>query len=297
MPAVNAPPRPGREQTGIVAASARLAESNPFNFAIFGVIVANAIVLGLETYDRIDRDAGGLLDTLNWVFLGIFAVELAIRMTAHGSRPQDFFKSGWNVFDFLVVMAAITPGISQSTALLRLARLARIVRIVRIVPDLRILTVAIGRSLPGVGSLSILAVLLVYVYGMIGWLIYGDEDPKFETIGDAMLTLFILLSLENLPDRIETGLLISDWTVPFYVSFALIAAFLLLNILIGVVIESMEEARTIEEERHRRERREAAAATATGEDDNELAIDERVASLRRALTELEAELKFQRRES
>ena len=81
-------------------------------------------------------------------------VELVIRLTGFGSRPQDFFKSGWNVFDFLVVAASFTPGLRENAMLLRLARLARVLRIVRLLPDLRVLTVAIGRSIPGVMSLS-----------------------------------------------------------------------------------------------------------------------------------------------
>lgn len=78
------------------------------NYAIFAVILANAAVLGLETYDSVARDAGGLLDTLNDVFLGIFVVEFAIRLVGFGSRPQDFFKSSWNVFDFVVSCSTST---------------------------------------------------------------------------------------------------------------------------------------------------------------------------------------------
>ena len=81
----------------------RIVDSAPFTYFIAGVILANAAVLGLETYDSIDRDAGGTLDTLNDVFLAIFVVELGLRFASYGRRPQDFFKSGWNVFDFVVM--------------------------------------------------------------------------------------------------------------------------------------------------------------------------------------------------
>ena len=133
----------------VVRACATLADSTAFNVAIFCVIVANAVVLGIETYED-----SALLETLDGVFLGIFVVELVIRLLAHGSRPQDFFRSGWNVFDFVVIGAAFVPGLRENATLLRLVRLARVVRAVRLLPDLRVLTVAVGRSIPGVASLA-----------------------------------------------------------------------------------------------------------------------------------------------
>jgi voltage-gated sodium channel len=273
---------------------ARIVASSPFDMVIFTVIVANAVVLGLETYDGIRREAGDVLNTLNDVFLGVFVVELAIRITAYGRRPQDFFSGparGWNLFDFVVIAAAFVPGLRENSTLLRLVRLARVVRVVRILPDLRLLVVAVGRSLPGVASLSVMGVLLLYVYGMVGWLIFEDRYPAdYGSIGDAMLTLFVLLSLENLPAVIEKGLDVSTWTVLYYVSFVLIAAFLLLNILIGVVINSMEEAREIEWQRAQEERRAHAAETHDPEDEREVAVEQRLHDLRAALDGLEREL-------
>jgi voltage-gated sodium channel len=270
----------------LVRGCAALADSAAFTLGIFAVIVANAVVLGLETYDAIARDAGGLLDTLNQVFLAVFVVELAIRMTAYGSRPQDFFRNGWNVFDFVVVAAAFVPGLRENATLLRLVRLARIVRVVRLLPELRVLTVAVARSLPGVASLVVLAVMILYVYGMVGWVVFADANPQeYGSIGDAMLTLFITLTLENLPDQIAMGREVSEWTLLFFLSYALVAAFLLLNILIGVVINSMEEAREIEADR---------AAAEAGDMAGDAAVDARITALRRALEELESEVRRSR---
>jgi voltage-gated sodium channel len=234
------------------------------------------------------RDWGGVLDVLDALFLGIFVVEIAIRIAAFGSSPQRFFRSGWNVFDFVIVAAAFLPGLRENATLLRLARLARILRVVRLLPDLRVLTVAIGRSLPGVASLMVIALLMIYVYGMVGWVIFADHDPEgYGTIGRAMLTQFVLLTLEGLPEQMEMGLELSMWTVIYYVSYTLLAAFLLLNILIGVVINSLEEAHEIEAQRELAERRAAAAATTNVEDDRALAIIEQLAALRAALDDLE----------
>ncbi|MDQ3609189.1 MAG: ion transporter [Actinomycetota bacterium] len=279
-------------RSAVVRGCARLAESKRFDLAIFAVILANAVLLGVETYDGVERDLGAALGVLDTVFLSIFVIELAIRIVAYGRRPQDFFRGGWNVFDFVVVTAAFLPGLRENATLLRLVRLARIVRVVRLLPDLRILTVAVGRSLPGVASLGVLAVLMLYVYGMVGWVIFDDHNPEaYGTLGDAMLTLFVLLSLEGLPDMVDDGLALSGWTTIYYISFVLVAAFLLLNILIGVVINSMEEARAIEAAREMSERRAAAAATPDTTDDLEVAVIDRLAALRSAVEELETEVK------
>ncbi|MDP2711822.1 MAG: ion transporter [Solirubrobacteraceae bacterium] len=269
----------------VVRLCARLADSSAFNLFIFAVILGNAVVLGLETYDGIVRNVGGLLQLLNDVALGIFVVEICIRLTAFGSRPQEFFRSGWNVFDFLVVAASLMPGLRENALLLRLIRLARVLRIVRLLPDLRVLTVAIGRSIPGVLSLGVLAVLVLFIYGMVGWTIFGDDEPdQYGTISEAMLTLFITLTLENLPDQIAMGRELSEWTLLYFISYALLAAFLIFNILIGVVINSLEEARVIEHARARADRLEHGG-------DAGPTVEDRVAAVREALDELEADLR------
>src|SRR5918998_1703634 len=115
----------------------RLVESPLFTTAILAVILANAVVLGLQTYDGLVRHYGETLDLLNDVFLGVFVVELALRIGAYGRRPHAFFRSGWNVFDFVVIAAAFVPGVRDSSTLLRLARLPRVVRLVRLLPHVR----------------------------------------------------------------------------------------------------------------------------------------------------------------
>jgi len=274
----------------IAARCARIAEARAFTYAISAVIVANAVVLGLQTYPAVTGDAGALLNTLDGVFLGVFVVELAIRMLAHARHPLGFFRSGWNVFDFVVIVGSLLPGLRENTTLLRLLRLARIVRLVRFLPDLRVMITAVGRSVPGVASLAVLTVLLLYVYGIVGWLIFADHDPAgYGNVGDAMLTLFVLLSLENLPDQIEMGLEVSRLTLIYFISYVLVAAFLLFNMLIGVVLSSFEEAQEIEFRRTQDERRAAAAATDDETDDRHVALLDHVHELRGALERIESE--------
>ncbi len=262
---------------------ARLVDSPAFGATVLIVILANAAVLGLQTYERLERDYGGTLHFLNDFILGLFVVELSLRIASY-RRPWDFFRDAWNVFDFVVVGASFIPGLRENTTVLRLARLARVVRIFRVLPELRILLIAIVRSLPPLGSFAMLTTVILFVYGMIGWSLFGEEDPEhWGDIGEAMLTLFVMLTLEDFPAYLERGRAIEPWSVVYFVSFVLIAAFIVLNVLIGVVLNSMQEAREI----HVREELRERGLEPTEE---EVTIATRIGSLRSALDELEREL-------
>lgn len=217
-----------------------------------------------------------------------------IRILTFGRRPQDFFRHGWNVFDFVVIAAAFIPGLHGDSAALRVIRIARVLRLVRFSPGLRTIVSALLRSLPGVGGFLALAVVTLYVYGMAGWLIFGSTDPRhYGNLGRALLTLFVLLSLENLPDLVESGLKLSPWTLVYYVSYVLITVNLLVNILIAVIVNSMEEARRLE----------MTEQLGSGKDvDNDglpdeldrIVISQRLDDLRALVAELERDLRIRR---
>jgi len=138
--------------------------------------------------------------------------------------------------------------------------------------------------------MSVLTMLILSFYGMAGWLLFGDEDPAaLGDIGQAMLTLFVLLTLENFPAQLERGMEIHPWSWIYFVSFALVAAFIVLNLLIGVVLHSMEEARALEREQRRPPRGDAALDAVAGLGLGTLQA--RIATARTALDELEVELK------
>jgi voltage-gated sodium channel len=270
----------------------RIVDSRWFDPLMLSVIFVNAITLGLETYDSIERSIGDALQTANAVILGLFVVELFIRFGAEGFSPRRFFRSGWNVFDFVVIGASFLPGLRENATLLRLVRLARIVRAIRLLPDLRVLTVAVARSVPGVASLAVITLLLVYVYGMVGWVIFDEHDPaNFGNIGQSMVTMFVLLTLENLPTYIEKGQELSNWTLLFYVSYVLVASFLIFNLFIGIVINSMEEARTIE--LHRAEREVLDEDSSNDRRAHAIILRERLHHLKNAVEDLERELAAQ----
>jgi voltage-gated sodium channel len=211
-------------------------------------------------------------------------IELAIRITAFGSRPQDFFRDGWNLFDFTVIALAFVPGVRQNVTLLRLARLLRVVRLVTVLPDLRVLVRAMARSIPPITSLVVLTVLIMYVYGMVGWILFHEEDPaSWGNIGDAMLSLFQILTLENWPDYLERGQEIAPASWIYFVSYILIASFLVINILIAIIINSVEQVHQAEREEERAQR--DAEAVAEGE-----TVAERLAEVHEALEKLEAQL-------
>ena len=264
----------------------RLVESPVFTGFILAVILANAVVLGLQTYDEIEERHGDTLNLLNDVFLAIFVVELALRLGAYGRRPQDFFRSGWNVFDFVVIGFAFVPGVRESSTLLRIVRLLRVVRIVRILPDLRILITGVIRSLPPLGSVLLLTTVLLFIYGMLGWLLFADEIPQdWGNIGRAMLSLFVLLTLEDFPRYMERGMEVHQWSWIYFVTFVLITVFIVINILIGIVLTSLEEARELERRKRLTLDREAELGPIAP-----APVLERIAILRAALDELEQEL-------
>lgn len=258
----------------------RIADSSRFQNFIYVVIVLNAIALGLGTYswsETVDRAITVADDT----FLGIFVLELAIRIAAFGRRPQDFFKDGWNVFDFIVIGAAFAPGLRDNATLLRLARLLRVVRLVSVMPDLRILVRAMARSIPPITSLVVLTLLLMYVYGMVGWILFHDSDPdSWGNIGQSMLSLFQILTLENWPAFLEAGQAVHPASWIFFVSYVLIASFLVINILIAIIINSMEEVHDAETAAHRKDIVESEGET----------VAERIQDIREALDRLETQL-------
>ncbi|MER7008180.1 ion transporter [Dactylosporangium sp. NPDC000555] len=275
--------------------SARVSQSRAFEVAIVVVIGANALVLGIETYPDLGT-ADLLLGSLEWCFRLVFFAEIAIRILAYGRRPQDFFKQGWNVFDFIVIAAVFIPGLHGDPAALRVIRIARVVRLVRFSPGLRTIVAALLRSLPGVGGFLALALVTFYVYGMAGWLIFGKTYPaEYGTIGRAVLTLFVLLSLETLPELIEQGMAMSSWTLVYYVSYVLITVNLLVNILIAVIVNSMEEARRLE-------MTQGLAADFDEDGDgvpdeiDRIVISRRLDDLRTLLVELERDLRIDRDE-
>ena len=259
---------------------ARLVDSERFQMLIGSVIVANAIVLGLETYEGVMAEYGSILISLNTAFYVVFVIELVLRIASYGTSPWNFFRSGWNIFDFIIIGGALIPAVREQTTVLRLLRLARIVRLLRFLPDARVLLLTVTKSIPSVMSMVILTILILFLYGMVGWTMFSEQLPQqWGTVGTSMLTLFVLLTLENFPQYLKEAQAVSPFATVFFLSYVLVAAFVVFNLLIGIVIGSMEKAR--EEE--------AAEARKRGQDKKGAMLD-RIAEIREALDELEGEV-------
>ncbi len=232
------------QDTGRIRRLQRLVDSSAFNLSIALVIVCNAITFALETFPDVYALHGDQLDTAATLFYGVYIVELFLRILSYGRKPWNFFKEGWNVFDFVVVLGPLLPFVGAQATILRMLRLARVVRLIRFLPDARVLLRTVAIAIPSVLSMIVLITLLLFVYGMIGWSLWGSElYDDWGTIARSMLTLFILLTLENFPVYLADATQISPFAIFYFLSYIILAAFVLLNLVIGIVISAMDQAK------------------------------------------------------
>lgn len=264
----------------IVLLCNRIAGTRRFLALTFAVILANAFVIGLQTYDKVEESAGVVLDKLNAIFLTFFVIELTIRITAYGRRPWRFFRDGWNVFDFAMTVPVLLPGVRESTTALRVVRLLRVFRLVSALPEMRVLVAGLGRSVAPLLSMGVLVILLFYAYGMVGWILFSEHDPAhWSSLGQSMLTLFSILTLEGWTEIQDTALELSSWSWVYFVSFVLVSSFVLINMVVAVLINGVDEARAG-----------AAAERRALEHSEDLPLFEQLESLRQGIDDIERQL-------
>jgi len=265
----------------LVLICSRIASSARFQAVTFAAILANGLVIGLQTYDSFERDHGSVLDTLNAVFLTFFVIEILIRIASFGRRPWRFFGEGWNVFDFVMVAPALIPGVRENVTALRVARLLRVFRIASALPEMRVLVQGLGRSVAPLLSMGVLVLLLFYAYGMIGWILFSDHDPEhWSSLGQSMLTLFSVLTLEGWVEIQETALKYNEWSWVYFVSFILVSSFVLINMVIAVLINGVDEARAGS----------VAERKAAERAEEDLPLLDRLQSLREGIDDIERQL-------
>lgn len=207
------------------------------------MIIVASVIVGLETFQTLYQNGKSFFLWADKIILAWFIVELALRMLSYGKKPHHFFCSGWNVFDFLIVAVSLCPAASPAFAVFRLLRVFRVLRLVSSLPDLQILVGALLKSLPSMGYVGLLLFLIVYVYGVLGTHLFSSTDPEhFGDLGLSFLSLFQIITLEGWAEIFRPQLQIHGWPVAIYfVSFILIGTMILLNLLIGVVLRSMEQ--------------------------------------------------------
>ena len=207
------------------------------------VILVNAISLALLTMPGSNLSTRSFYEELDRAAFYVYIGELLLRMISYGPKPWEFFKRSWNIFDFCII--ALSPIFAGQIVILRLLRLLRLIRIFRFLPEVKVLTASIVKSLPPLLSMGVLIFLALFIYGMAGVYMFGEKLPdNWGNISIALTTLFILLTLENFPAYLEEATLVSPWALPFYLSYIFIVVFTVLNVLIGIVLNAMDEARS-----------------------------------------------------
>lgn len=221
---------------------ARIMYGNPFEIIVIAVIIANAASLAILTYDGVAPGVTAVATAIDVAALVFYTVEVLLRIVSYGSKPWMFFRNPWNVFDFLIVV--LIPFLNNGSVIFRLVRLLRILRIFRFLPEARILMLSMIKSVAPLASLGVLIGFLMFIYAMAGVYLFGDQLPeRWGDVGTAMITLTVMLTLENFPDSFLGGLAITPWALIYFLSYMFFIVFTVLNVLIGIVLTAMDQAR------------------------------------------------------
>ena len=234
----------------------RLRSNKIFETAVIIIIVLSALMVGAKTYEEANRFTP-ILNVLDWAVTLFFLVEIIIRMLAE-RRFRDFFKSGWNIFDFIIVVASMMPVESSETVLIaRLLRVFRVMRLVSMVPELRMLMNALLKALPRMGYVALFMFIIFYIYGAVGSFLFHDINPFYwDNIAISVLTLFRIATFESWTQIMYETMEVYPWSWMYYVSFIFFSAFIFLNMMIGIVLETMQK----ESQAHEIEQGEGEAA-------------------------------------
>ncbi len=253
----------------------QIVEAKLFHHFIVAVIVLAGVVAGLETSPAIMAQHGATLLALDKLILGIFIVEALLKMAAHGRQPWRYFADGWNVFDFLIVVLCLLPVGGPFAAVLRLARALRLLRLVSALPKLQLLVGALLKSLSAMGYVSLLLALLFYIYAVAGIHLFGAGDPKhFGSLGAALMSLFRIVTLDNWGDLYfaQAAHVPAIKVVIYFVTFIVFGTMIILNLFIGIIMNSMSEMHA---EIEAQDRQRSVAETGAASVEDELRLLER----------------------
>jgi voltage-gated sodium channel len=229
------------------ARSARIVESPLFRQMVSGLILLNAVIVGLETYPAVTAVYGNILELADRTVLYLFTVELALRFLA-ANPPIAFFRSGWNIFDLVIVAIGYLPS-SEFFTVARLFRIVRVMRAISVIPNLQRVVAALLLSLPSLGHIAALLGLLIYVYAAIGTALFGAIAPQFfGTLHQSVLTLFAVITLEGWVGVMDEVLPQMPAAWVYFVTYILLGTFVALNFFVGVIVNNLQSV-TIEEER------------------------------------------------
>lgn len=209
---------------------------------ILSVIILNSIILGLLTYPGVDKSCGGFLHIVCFICVVIFTIELIIKLYVYG---KDFFKDGWNNFDFILVAMSWVPtgGAFSSFRAFRVLRALRALRLVTRLEKLRIIVQAIIESIPNVAWASLLLLLLFYIFSIMGTTMFATAFPGFfGSIGKSMFTLFQVMTLESWSMGVARPVIEQyPFAWLYFVGFILVSSFIVMNVIVGIVVNAIAE--------------------------------------------------------
>ncbi len=207
---------------------------------IIGVILFNAVLLGMETSGTIMGAVGPVIIALDTLCLSIFVIELTLKF--HAQRGQ-FWRSGWNIFDFLIVGISLMPG-AQTFSVLRALRILRLLRVVSVSPNLRRVVEGFIKALPGMGSVFLLMGMLFYIGAVMATKLFQDSFPEwFGDLGNSAYSLFQIMTLESWSMGIVRPVMeIYPYAWAFFVPFIMVTTFAVVNLLVGLIVNSMQDA-------------------------------------------------------
>ena len=212
---------------------------------IIAVILFNAVLLGMETSKPLMASFGPLILALDRVCLAVFVVELVLKLIAYGGR---FFRSGWNLFDFAIIAVSLVPA-TQGFSVLRALRILRVLRVISAAPRLRRVVEGFVTALPGMGSVFLLMGIIFYIGAVMATKLFGDQFADwFGSLGASAYSLFLIMTLESWSMGIVRPVMevyAHAWL--FFVPFIMVTTFAVVNLLVGLIVNSMQDAHAVEE--------------------------------------------------
>jgi voltage-gated sodium channel len=223
----------------------RIVTARWFEPFMIGLILFNAVLIGLETSKEFVERYDGWLRVGNDIILGVFIVEAVLKITAVAPRFRLYFGDGWNLFDFSIVVLSLVPATEDFALVARLVRILRVLRLVSAMPQLRLIVATLVRSIPSMGHVILLMSIIFYIYAVTGFHLYHEHDAEhWGSLGAALLTLFQMVTLEGWVEVMDTALELHDWSWIYFVSFVLIGTFVMLNLFIAVVINNLDASKS-----------------------------------------------------
>ena len=216
----------------------KIRNNNFFEGFVLVVILISALNVGISTYDNIPTYYTNIFEYLDYSITVFFLIEIIIRMVSESSLKK-FFRSGWNIFDFVIVAASLIPtSYFESVLVLRLIRLFRVLRLISIFPQFRILIEALVKSIPRVGYVVLFMFINFYIFAALGSMFFDEIDPlHWGNIGLSLLTLFQTATLEGWPDLMYKAFAYNAYSWIFFVTFIILNSLIFMNMIVGVIID------------------------------------------------------------